>query len=53
MLFDHTNVSKRVMWGGNVLLFIFLLVLMVDPSNKVLHLKGIAFMTFVTYNAVF
>lgn len=53
MLFDHTNVSKRVMWGGNVLLFIFLLVLMVDPSNKVLHLKGIAFMTFVAYNAVF
>lgn len=53
MLFDHTNVSKRVMWGGNVLLFIFLLVLMVDPSDKVLHLKGIAFVSFVAYNAAF
>ena len=53
MIYDHTNVSKPVMWGGNILFFILLLVVMVDPSNSILHLKNPAFILLVTYNIVF
>lgn len=53
MIYDHTNVSKPVMWGGNFLFFILLLVVMVDPSNSILHLKNPAFILLVAYNIVF
>ncbi len=53
MLFDHTNVNKFVMWGGNFLFFTLLLAAMVDPSNSILHLKNPAFILLLGYNLVF
>ncbi len=40
-------------WGGNTLFFLFILVVMLDPTNTVLHLKDKAFVLLVAYNMVF
>ena len=38
---------------GNILFFLLILVLMVDPGNAILHLKDKIFVCFVGYNILF
>lgn len=47
--------SKRdiIQMVGNMLYFFFILVLMLDPTNSVLHLKEFLMVLLVGYNAVF
>ena len=39
--------------GGNVLFFLLILVIMLDPTNSVLHLKNVVFILLVGYNIIF
>lgn len=40
-------------FGGNVLFFLLIFVIMLDPTARVLHLKDWVFMLFVAYNVLF
>lgn len=42
-----------VQLGGNILFFLLILVIMLDPTNSVLHLKNVVFVLLVGYNIVF
>lgn len=50
MLKLNENIIKS---GGNALFFLLILVIMLDPTNSVLHLKDIVFVLTVGYNIVF
>lgn len=45
--------SKFIRFAGNSLMFLLLLVVMLDPTNTVLHIKDLVFIALVGYNAVF
>ncbi len=47
------DLHKIRQWGGNLLLFLFILVLMLDPTSTILHLKDKVFIVVVAYNIVF
>ncbi len=47
------DLHKIRQWGGNTLLFLFILVLMLDPTSTILHLKDKVFIVVVAYNIVF
>ena len=42
-----------IQWGGEVLYFMLILVIMLDPTNSVLHLKDVFFILLVGYNCAF
>jgi hypothetical protein len=47
-------ISKNIIqFGGNFLFFFLVLVIMLDPTNTVLHLKDVFFVLLVGYNIVF
>ncbi len=45
--------SKLIRWAGNALMFLLLLVVMLDPTNAVLHIKDLVFVALVGFNVVF
>lgn len=45
-----THLLQRI---GNALTFLFLFVIMLDPTNQVLHVKDIVFVLLVAYNVLF
>lgn len=47
------NKFDLIQLGGNVLFFLLILVIMLDPTNSVLHLKNVVFILLVGYNIVF
>ena len=48
-IFTH----RAIQTIGNILFFLLILVLMVDPGNAILHLKDKIFVCFVGYNILF
>ena len=47
------NSKNIIQLGGNILFFFLVLVIMLDPTNTVLHLKDVFFVLLVGYNIVF
>ncbi len=47
------DLHKIRQWGGNVLLFVFILVLMLDPTSTIFHIKDKVFIVVVAYNTIF
>lgn len=47
---SHSPIVLKI---GNILFFIFLLILMLDPGGSVLHMKDKVFLLIVGYNALF
>ena len=45
--------NKYIRMGGNFLLFILMFIVMLDPTNSVLHLKNLAFVALLGYSIVF
>ncbi len=45
--------QKLIKWGGNTLFFLFILVVILDPTATVLSLKSKTFVLLVAYNAIF
>lgn len=45
--------GNLIQLGGNTLFFLLILVIMLDPTNSVLHLKNVVFILLVGYNIVF
>ena len=42
--------NKYIRMGGNFLLFILMFIVMLDPTNSVLHLKNLAFVALLGYS---
>ena len=54
MILYSKIISKNIIqFGGNFLFFFLVLVIMLDPTNTVLHLKDVFFVLLVGYNIVF
>lgn len=47
------NRDRLIRTGGNVLMFLLILVILLDPTNTVLHLKDVLFVLLFGYSAVF
>ena len=51
--YSMINCKNIIQFGGNLLFFLLVLVIMLDPTNTVLHLKDVFFVLLVGYNIVF
>ena len=52
MLLSKTNKADIPLYVGSFLMTLFILVVMIDPTNTLLHKKDIAFVLTVAYNMV-
>lgn len=53
MQLDWLKDKEIIQWGGNALYFMLIFVIVLDPTNTVLHLKDVFFVLLVGYNCVF